>query len=475
MNYDLGYDDRHTGCRSNSCFYFVGVAGVGMSPLAQFCAGKGNKVVGSDRAFVIGRANQDVIELSRCGVECVPQNGEYIPQDTTDVVVSAAVEESNPDIKEIRKRNLNLVQRSDLLAKLVAESEGGSVCVAGTAGKSTTTLLTYQLLREANRNGEKVRRPQLIAGAAHNSEKRAGQSGNVDYEGDGMLVFEGDESDKSVIKYHPSVSIITNIGHDHHEMSVTQGLFQTLANQTSGYIVVNSGDELVRQIKGKKVVSFALDSKDSKADFVVSDLKQTAAGLSFKINGVHFGFHSIGLHNALNVAAAVAVAVTEGVALESCSKILENYGGAYRRGNIISDRNADVVVIDDFAHTPEEVAETIRTATSFSNRVFAIYQPHGYGPLRKTYEEMVPLFKSVLRPQDTLLLSKVYYEGGTTDMSLDAEFVAKYFSIFGIPCRYIDDREVLPEALKSEVKKGDVIVVMGARDKSLAQYAEKFL
>ena len=466
--YDMGHDDQHSACNRRRRGYFVGVAGTGMSPMALFLAGKGDEVYGSDRAFAQKEKNQDYKELSRHGINCVMQDGEHLPTDLDFAVVSTAVEDTNPDIKEIKRRNVKIMHRSELLAEIASNHCGGAICVGGTAGKSTTTHLIYQLLHGAGKQ------PCMIAGAADNNVKRGGEPGNFDNSGDGPLVFEGDESDKSIVRYNPTMSVITNVGHDHHEIDVTVGLFQTVADNTADTVVLNSGDENLRRLNCKKRVTFALAEKDNNADFKVTDLKHTSEGITFSINGVPFAYHSIGLHNALNIAAAVAMASVYGVNVEECAKILSKFGGVYRRGNIIGKNANGSLLVDDFAHTPEEVAETIRTLASFSDKVYAVYQPHGFGPLRKTYEQMAILLKEVMRTQDVFYLADVYYEGGTTDMSIGSKFVADYFTSQGINCVYVQDRNEIPAMIKKESKANDSIVIMGARDKSLADYACSF-
>lgn len=221
---------------------FCGISGNGMSPLAQIMSLKGYEVYGSDRSFDCGRDAKNKQALLDMGIKLIPQDGSGITQDMETVYVSAALDETNPDIKAARELNIPVKKRSDLLADVFAQYPCG-IAVGGTSGKTTTTAMIGYILDMLGK------KPCLInGGMLRNYELLKGLPNFIYNEGE-YCVIEADESDGSICKYHPTVALINNISHDHTSMENLIKYFQTFADNTKGTVVVNADCELSNNIK----------------------------------------------------------------------------------------------------------------------------------------------------------------------------------------------------------------------------------
>ncbi|MFY7794378.1 MAG: Mur ligase domain-containing protein, partial [Chitinophagaceae bacterium] len=192
-------------------WFFVGVAGTGMSALAQFLAGMGKQVSGSDRLFSSEGADPSMrVRLEKAGVKCFEQDGSGITPHTQCVVVSTAVEATTVEYVKATSLGIPILQRSDLLAMISDQYK--TIAVSGTSGKSTTTAMIYEILRHAGLS------PSIISGAGLTSLIREGRIGNAAVGTGEWLVIEADESDGSIIKYHPAIGVLLNIDKDHKDI-----------------------------------------------------------------------------------------------------------------------------------------------------------------------------------------------------------------------------------------------------------------
>ena len=175
-----------------------------------------------------------------------------------------------------------------------------------------------------------------------------------------------------------------------------------------------------------------------------------------------------------NALAATAVSGATGISLDKSAKALEKYSGIYRRTQLVGNKNG-VYVIDDFAHNPAEVAAAIRACQQISKRVTAWFQPHGYGPLRFMHEELAGSVSEVLRDTDCFIMSDVYYAGGTVDKDIGSDTVIHAVQKTHQNALLVPDRSSLPGMLKKSAQPGDVVLLMGARDPSLSDFALEVL
>lgn len=440
-------------------YFFIGIAGSGMSALAQYLSGTGKKVSGSDRIFNSNKENILREQFTRMGISCYLQDGSGISPSVDIIIVSTAIEESNIEYIKASELNIPVVKRSELLAAISLSKR--TIAVGGTSGKSTTTAMIFHVLHE---NGLK---PSLINGAGLISLQEKGLPGNA-WVGEGeWLVIEADESDGSIVNYYPELSVVLNIDRDHKEYDELIQLFLILKKQTTGKFIVNNDHELTRKLSGNAVDNFGLTEE---AGYYGKNFNQSGFFISFVINDVEFNLPVIGKHNMENAMAAVAVSKALGISIKNAAKTLKTYRGIYRRTQLIGEKG-DIYVIDDFAHNPTEVIAAIDSCRNVGNRVLAWFQPHGFGPLRFFHRELSNLLIQNLSQNDWFFISDVYYAGGTVIKDITSEIVSNELLKTGKNVRYIPDRNEMPDIYRNMAKQGDVILLMGARDLTLSDFA----
>jgi UDP-N-acetylmuramate--alanine ligase len=449
--------------QKNQNFFFVGIAGTGMSAIAQYLKGVGKQVAGSDRLFDKEKKMLIQEQFEKAGIGCYFQDGSGITEKTEVVVVSTAIEESNLEYQKAKSLGIPIVKRSELLAAISSEKK--TIAVGGTSGKSTTTAMIFHILQE---NGCS---PSLMTGAGLTAFQKMGLPGNAWVGKSDWLVIEADESDGSIVNYIPEVGIVLNIDRDHKEFDELIELFKTFKKNTRGRFVVNNDHELVRSISQDLKNDFGTSKGPG---FLAENFKQEGFEIQFTINHVPFKVPVIGRHNMENAAAAVAASSYAGVSVENAAKALRTYQGIFRRTQLVGEKNG-VFVIDDFAHNPAEVAAAIKTCQLIGKKVYAWFQPHGYGPLRFMHEELSEKVAHTLRSEDCLLMSEVYYAGGTVNKDITSDVVINAVKSDGKKAILFEDRTMMPAELKKMVHKGDVILLMGARDPSLAEFAQTVL
>jgi UDP-N-acetylmuramate--alanine ligase len=441
-------------------WFFIGVAGSGMSALAQFLSGTGAIVSGSDRLFQQGVEQPVRIKLEAAGIRCFEQDGSGITSATECVVVSTAVEETTVEYRKAVSLGIPILQRSDLLAMMARRYR--TIAVAGTSGKSTTTAMVYEILRHAGLS------PSIISGAGLTSLIREGRIGNASVGEGEWLVIEADESDGSITKYHPTIGVLLNIDKDHKDINSLIGLFHTFRMQSEQF-VVNSDHGLAQQVGGDGATGFGFGA-DLHPVFHADGFRQDGLAVFFNINGVPFHLHTVGLHNVENALAAVAAASLAGVSIETASKALESYEGIYRRHQVLGRKNG-VWVIDDFAHNPVKCARSIQACQPLAPKVIAWFQPHGYGPTRFLRHDFVQEIAAVLRPADEIWMSEIYYAGGTAVKDISAGDLIDDLKREGVQACFVPRREDLPDLLRPHLTGDCVLLLMGARDPSLDTFA----
>ncbi len=444
-------------------YFFVGIAGTGMSAIAQFLKGTGSNVAGSDRLFCPGNKMLIQDQFEKLGIQCYSQDGSGISRNTEVVVVSTAIEENNIEYVKAKESGIPVMKRSELLAAISKERR--TIAVGGTSGKSTTTAMIFHILQE---NGYS---PSLMTGAGLTEFLKQGLPGNAWVGNSNWLVIESDESDGSIVDYHPEISVVLNIDRDHKEFDELMRLFTIFREHTLGTFIVNHDHAMTDKL-----------SLNSKHDFGTAgdvgykgkDFAQQGFQIRFAINGVPFTIPALGRHNMENAMAAVAVAGAVGIPVTGSAKALESYSGIYRRTQLIGQKNG-IAVIDDFAHNPSEVAAAIRACQQVGTRVFAWFQPHGFGPLRFMHKELAERVTEVLRNEDQFIMSDVYYAGGTVNRDIGPDVVINAIQKANKNALLVNDRSLLPAALGKMARPGDVILLMGARDPSLSDFAVEVL
>jgi UDP-N-acetylmuramate--alanine ligase len=443
--------------------FFIGIAGTGMSAIAQYLAGTGKKVSGSDRYFLPEVFNDSREKLVALGIECFLQNGDGISEATDLVVVSTAVEETVPEVQKAIALKIPIIKRSELLA-LVAESKK-TIAVGGTSGKSTTSAMLFDILQYAGLN------PSIISGAGLVSIMKEGRIGNAKAGKGEWLVIEADESDGSIVQYKPEIGVLLNIDKDHKEMDALMEIFSEFKKNTRQLFIVNLAQAAARELSRDKAHDFSADPAFP-AGYQATGFTQQGLAIDFKINKIEFTLHTVGRHNMENALAASAVANQLGVDLSVCAEALKSYEGIYRRHQVLGKKQG-VWLIDDYAHNPIKCAVSIEACQGIAPKVIAWFQPHGYGPTRFLRNDFVTEIGRVLRPTDEIWMSEIFYAGGTAVKDISAADLIDDLKAIGKPAFFVEDRNNFLDAARPHLKGDCVLLLMGARDPSLENFAKQ--
>ncbi len=445
-----------------ACF-FAGVGGSGMSALAQYLVRRGGRAGGSDRAFDVGERGEIRAALEAAGVAIHPQDGSGVAGHDA-LVVSTAVEETVPDVRAARAADVPLLHRSELLARFVARER--TVAVTGTSGKSTVVAMVFAILRAAGR------RPGVITGGPLVELRDEGLLGNAWAEPDGeWLVIEADESDGSLVRYRPWCGVALNLQRDHKEPAEVAEMFRVFRGRTTGPFV--AGEEAELDFLGADL-RFGFGTG---ADVRGTDLELGPDRTAFRVDGAPFEVPAPGRHTASNALAAVAAARAADVPLDVAAEALRVFRGVSRRFEVVGDAGG-VLVVDDFAHNPEKLRAAMAAArlrTGAGGRVLAFFQPHGYGPTRFLFDDLVTAFAEALLDGDVLWLPPIYYAGGTVERAVESTDLSRGIRAAGADARDLAHRDELPAAVAAAARPGDVVMVMGARDPALSDLARAVL
>jgi UDP-N-acetylmuramate--alanine ligase len=442
-------------------FHYAGLAGSGMSALAQFQAMMGGRVSGSDRAFDRGERAELRTQLQRLGIEIMPQDGSGVTDDCAALILSTAVEEKVADFAAARAKGIPIVHRSELLAHFVASYR--TVAVSGTSGKSTVTAMIFEILEGAGRD------PSVITGGDLRLLQARGLPGNAFAGGSDLLVVEADESDGSLVRYAPAVGVILNLQRDHKEMEEVAAMFAVLRARSREALVVGEDENL--DALGGGALRFGFGPG---AGIRGVDIKLTPSGSSFAVDDVAFALPVPGRHNVANALAAIAAAAALDIPLADMVGPLSCFQGVGRRFQTVGVARG-VTVIDDFAHNADKIAAALSTAKLNASRVLAIYQPHGYGPTRFLRQDFVNTFTRELRPDDRLWMLEVFYAGGTASRDFSAADIVEDIAKNGIKAEFAPSRAWLAARIAEQARAGDLVLVMGARDPSLTDLAREIV
>jgi UDP-N-acetylmuramate--alanine ligase len=442
-------------------FHYAGLAGSGMSALAQFQAMTGGRASGSDRAFDRGERAGLRAQLEALGIAVFPQDGSGVGPDCAALVVSTAVEDHVPDVARARELGVPIVHRSELLAHFVATHR--SIAITGTSGKSTVTAMIFEILRGAGLE------PSVITGGDLPLLQAQGLPGNAFAGASDLLVVEADESDGTLVRYAPAIGVILNLQRDHRETAEVAAMFATLRARTRETLVVGDAETLDRFAGSTLRFGFT-----DRADIRGEDVELDATSSHFRVEDAAFMLPISGAHNVANALAAIAAASVVGVELADMAEPLAAFRGIGRRFQTIGKAHG-VEVVDDFAHNAEKIAAAIRTARLRSKRVLAIYQPHGYGPTRFLRHDFVRIFASELEPHDRLWMLEVFYAGGTATRDFSAADIIAEIAAKGAHAEFAPSRQWLIARIAEEARPGDLVLLMGARDPSLTELARAIL
>lgn len=441
--------------------HFVGIGGAGMCGIAEILNNLGYRISGSDL-----RESPVTRHLQELNIKVSYGHSADNIQDADVVVVSSAVDETNPEVTMSRQRRIPVIPRAEMLAEIMRFRHG--IAIAGTHGKTTTTSLIASLLGEAGMD------PTFVIGGQLNSIGRNAKLGSGKY-----LVAEADESDASFMHLQPVIAVLTNIDADH--LETYNGNYDCLSDTFLeflqrlpfyGLAVMCVDDSGVRGIVEHMTKPYVTYGIDQVADYRATDLKFKGSISSFKVHRpegrapLEIRLNLPGRHNVLNSLAAVAVASELGVTDMAIIACLEKFEGIARRCNVlgkVSIAGKSVTLIDDYAHHPSEIdaiLDAIREGWP-ENRAVVIFQPHRYSRTRDLFDE----FCEVLSAIENLLLIDVYPAGEQPVPGADSATLRNEIAIrAGRKPILIEHRSEVVEHLQGLVKDGDILLILGAGD-----------
>jgi UDP-N-acetylmuramate--alanine ligase len=441
--------------------HFVGIGGTGMSGIAEVMLSLGYEVQGSDI-----RRNASVARLEAQGANVFIGHDAGNIADADAVVVSSAVDDTNPEVAAAREALMPVVQRAEMLAELMRFRY--SIAVAGTHGKTTTTSLVASVLAEAGMD------PTFVIGGKLKSADTNARLGQGDY-----LVAEADESDASFVHLKPMLAIVTNIDADHmgtYEGDVERlrhGFVEFLHNLPFyGLAILCTDDAGVNAVVGQVGRSILTYGVDGEPDIRAENIRFDQGTTSFDViradrpETLPINLRLPGLHNVRNALAAIAVAAELQIPDQAVVTALENFGGIDRRFQRLGDvrtRAGTIMLVDDYGHHPTEIAATVAAARSGwpRRRIVLVFQPHRYSRTRDLLDD----FATVLGKADVLVLLEVYSAGEDPIAGADGRAIARAVRSRGaVEPVFVEQLDDLPAVLGDLVRDGDIVLTMGAGD-----------
>jgi UDP-N-acetylmuramate--alanine ligase len=429
----------------------VGIAGAGMRALAELLARRGVRVTGCDAR------PGSTADLEALGIDVVKGHDPAHVADAREVIVTSAMPRTHPELERARQLGIPITRRAEALARAV--SAGRVIGIAGTHGKTTTTVMATAALASAGLG------PTGLAGG-----RVAEWNGNLRYESDKLFVVEADEYDRSFLTLTPTVAVVTNVEADHLD------IYRDLEDITSTFsrfvrdaaaIVVCDDDAGARSLDlppSAEVVRYGINSRDAR--LVASDIRSEGHSTSFVVSydGDSLGGVTLrvpGFHNVQNALAAIGAGLVLGVTLDAMRPGLLEFGGVDRRFQRLCDV-AGVTIVDDYAHHPTEITATLQAARASypGRRLVAAFQPHLFTRTR----DFADAFGVALSAADCVFLTEIYPAREQPIPGIGSALVASAIERAGRPVDWRGERSDLARALNDFVRTGDVVLTIGAGD-----------
>jgi len=431
--------------------HFVGIAGAGMRALAELIARRGVAVTGCD-------ANPGPTEdLAALGISVVKGHSPDHVDGARELIVTSAMPRNHPELARARELGIPITRRAEALGRAVA---GGRVVgIAGTHGKTTTTVMTTAVLAGAGL------RPTGIAGG-----RVAEWKGNLHYESDELFVVEADEYDRSFLTLAPNVAVVTNVEADHldiyRDLEDIRSTFSLYVRDAAAIVLCDddAGARSLALPSSAELVRYGIKSRDAR--LIASDVRSDGQSTTFSVSydGDSLGDVALrvpGYHNVQNALAAIGVGLALGVSLDAMRGGLLKFGGVDRRFQRLFDIGG-VTIVDDYAHHPTEIAATLQAARASypGRRLVAAFQPHLFSRTR----DFADAFGEALCGADSVFLAEIYPAREQPIPGITSDLVATAMQREGSPAVWQGARADLAEALTQFVRDGDVVITMGAGD-----------
>lgn len=452
--------------------HFVGIGGIGMSGIAEVLANLGFRVSGSDV-----RRSPVTERLENLGVTFYEGHAAEHVGAAHVVVRTTAAPDDNPELVEARSRAIPVIARGEMLAELV-RLKRHAIAVAGSHGKTTTTSMVASVLAEAKLD------PTIIVGGVIESLGTNAKLGDGEY-----VVVEADESDRSFLMLSPTIAVITNIDREHMDrytdMTDVCDSFATFANKVPFYgaAILCIDDPHVQAILPdikRRRITYGLSAQ---ADVSAHAVRYTERfGSAFK---VWYGADEVGeiemrvpgLHNVYNALAAVAVGFDLDIPFDAIRRGLAAFTGVGRRFEFKGE-HAGIYVVDDYGHHPTEIKATLaaakvgasRMTETAQGRLVVLFQPHRYSRTKDQMTEFARSFNNA----DVLMVTDIYAASEDPIEGVTSEALVESIKLFGHKdARFVGSIDDAPQALRSEVRQGDMVITLGAG--SVSRVGEKLL
>lgn len=439
--------------------HLVGIGGSGMGGIAEVLLTLGYKVTGSDLSH-----SDTTRRLETLGGRIFIGHEEANVEGAQVVVVSSAVQPTNPEVVAARKRIIPVIPRAEMLAELMRLKYG--VAIAGTHGKTTTTSLVASVLAQAGLD------PTFVVGGKINALGTHARLGRGD-----LLIAEADESDGSFLRLSPSIVVVTNVDREHLDyygtMERLEAAFLEFINKVPfyGVAILCSDDARVRAMLPKvlkRYLTYGLNGHSDvpTPDVLATDVSPAGQVVNFRaqFRGKKLGPFRLnipGVHNVSNALAAIAVALELDVSIDFIRTGLAGFSGVERRFHIRGEKNG-VLVLDDYGHHPTEIRVTLAAAkAAWQRRLFVLFQPHRYTRTRDLVDEFTRAFDQA----DVVFVTDIYPAGEEAIPGVSGEMLAEKIRASGHqPVSWVGGKEALVEEVFPQLRSGDMVLTLGAGD-----------
>jgi UDP-N-acetylmuramate--alanine ligase len=431
--------------------HFVGIAGAGMRALAELMARRGIPVSGCDAH------PGSIDDLEALGINVVSGNSADHVRNVRELIVTSAMQKNHPELVRARELGIPITRRAEALGRAVAG--GRLVGVAGTHGKTTTTVMTTAALAAAGL------KPTGMAGG-----RVAQWNGNLRFEGDDLFVVEADEYDRSFLTLSPTVAVVTNIEADHldvyRDLDDIRSTFANFVRDAAAIVLCDddAGAKSLDVPPSAEVIRYGLTSPDAR--LVATNIQSDGLATNFSVSYDSTDLGEVvlrvpGNHNVRNALAALAVGLSLGLSVDAMRDGLVQFQGVDRRFQRLFDV-AGVTIVDDYAHHPTEIAATLQAARASypGRRIVAAFQPHLFSRTRDFSRE----FGTTLSAADAVFLADIYPAREQPIPGVTSGLVALSLKDAGRPVAWQGPRTELAAALSEFVREGDVVITIGAGD-----------
>ncbi|MDD6213484.1 MAG: UDP-N-acetylmuramate--L-alanine ligase [Clostridiales bacterium] len=437
--------------------HFIGIGGISMSGLAEVLLERGFKVTGSDMA-----ESELTRKLKERGAVVYTGQCKENIQDGVDVVVyTAAVHEDNPEYVEVVRRGIPMLTRAELLGELM-RNYPRAVAVAGTHGKTTTTSMLAEILMAGDTD------PTISVGGMLDSI-----GGNIRVGRSPYFVTEACEYTNSFLSLFPTMGIILNVSADHldffKDLNHIRQSFRLFAEKipAEGQLIISSNIPNYQELTADLPCQIVTVGTDEQDNYRMADLSyDVMARPSFtlyenqnKIGTVELSVP--GQHNAWNSLAAIAAARTLGLSFEVIFEGLKKFGGTHRRFEKKGIFQEDVLIVDDYAHHPDEIRATLEAARKCKrDRIVCVFQPHTYTRTKALMDE----FAHALSLADEIILAEIYPARETDTLGISSRNLAEKITALGKKVAYFSTFEEIENYLRKNSINGEMLITMGAGD-----------